>query len=67
MYPKWFYYLWTLWHLKEFQRIAADRATTMGQIKHHHLTDSKVLAPSGKLLLEMDRHLALLYSWLLHH
>jgi len=56
-YPKWFYYLWTRRHLEEFQSIAADKATTMGHIKRHHLTDAKVLVPSNKLLLMMDKHL----------
>lgn len=49
-YPKWFYYLWTDHHLSEFQRIAADKATTMGHIKRHHLQDAKVLIPHLKLL-----------------
>lgn len=56
-YPKWFYYLWTRWHLEEFQRIAADKATTMGHIKRHHLTDAKVLVPSNKLLFTLNKHL----------
>jgi type I restriction enzyme S subunit len=29
-YPKWFYYHWTLHHLKEFKNVAANKATTMG-------------------------------------
>lgn len=49
-YPKWFYYLWTEHHLKEFQRIAADKATTMGHIKRHHLQDAKVITPNSKLI-----------------
>ena len=32
-FPRWFYFLWTAHHLSEFQRIAADKATTMGHIK----------------------------------
>jgi len=54
-FPKWFYYFWTIKHLEEFQRIAADKATTMGHIKRHHLTDAKVLVPPGNLLSAMNR------------
>ena len=44
-YPKWFYFHWLIRHLAEFQRIAADKATTMGHIKRHHLADAKVVVP----------------------
>jgi len=54
-YPKWFYYLWTRRHLEEFQRIAADKATTMGHIKRRHLIDAKVLVPSNKLLFALNK------------
>jgi type I restriction enzyme S subunit len=42
-YPKWFYYYCTAHHLDEFQRIAADKATTMGHIKRNHLQEALVL------------------------
>lgn len=42
-YDKWFYYLWTLYHLEKFISIARDKATTMGHIKRSHLKESKVL------------------------
>lgn len=45
-YNKWFYYLWTLYHLKNFISIAADKATTMGHIKREELSKAKVLIPS---------------------
>lgn len=48
-FPKWFYFYWTAYHLNEFQRIAADKATTMGHIKRHHLSDAKVLVPPAPL------------------
>ncbi len=44
-YPKWFYYLWTSHHLEDFQRTASSKATTMGHIKRHHLSDAKVVVP----------------------
>jgi len=52
-FPKWFYFYWTSYHLNGFQRIAADKATTMGHIKRRHLTDAKVLVPSATLLDSM--------------
>ncbi len=54
-YPKWYYYLWVLHHLPEFQLIAEGKATTMGHIQRHHLSDSKVLIPTSELLVAMDK------------
>ena len=53
--PKWFYYLWTLYHLDEFRHIAAGKATTMGHIQRGHLTAAKVLVPPRPLLDAMTR------------
>lgn len=47
-FPKWYYYLWTCHHLRQFQAIAKDKATTMGHIKRSHLSESKVLIPNEK-------------------
>lgn len=55
-YPKWFYWLWILHYLEEFQAIAADKATTMGHIQRRHLSEARVLLPPEPLLLEMDKH-----------
>lgn len=57
-YPKWFYYFWTLRHLEAFQRIATDKATTMGHIKRRHLSDAKVLVPPEGMVSAMDVHIA---------
>lgn len=45
-YSKWFYYLWTKYHLNEFIKIADSKATTMGHIKRSDLDNAKVLIPS---------------------
>ena len=45
-YDKWFYYLWTNYHLQKFIAVAADRATTMGHIKREELAKTEVLIPS---------------------
>lgn len=47
VYEKWFYYMWTNYHLREFQAVAADKATTMGHIKRENLEKSLVLVPSN--------------------
>ncbi len=54
-YPKWFYYLWTKHHLPDFRLIAAGKATTMGHIQRHHLSEAHVAAPDSQLLEAMDK------------
>lgn len=54
-FPKWFYFLWTLFHLDEFRLIAADKATTMGHIQRRHLNTATVLIPPRPLLDAMSR------------
>jgi len=53
-YPKWFYLHCTLSHLDEFRSIAADKATTMGHIKRHHLADAQCIVPTQTLLSALD-------------
>lgn len=45
-FPKWFYYLWTKYHLRAFQAVAAGKATTMGHIQRAHLTEALTVCPS---------------------
>ena len=49
-YPKWYYYMWTKYHLLEFIEIAESKATTMGHIQRQHLTNAKVLVPDSNRL-----------------
>jgi len=49
-FPKWFYYLWIHEHLLSFRHIAAGKATTMGHIQRHHLSDAKVVVPGQDVL-----------------
>lgn len=44
-YPKWFYLNYTKHHLAEFQRIANDKAVTMGHIKRSHLKEALCTIP----------------------
>jgi type I restriction enzyme S subunit len=57
-YPRWFVFRWILEHLSGFRGIAAGKATTMGHIQRHHLTDAKVVIPSGRVLDAADRLIA---------
>jgi len=53
-YPKWFCYLWIHRHLDDFRHIAAGKATTMGHIQRHHLSEAKVVVPPRDLLKALD-------------
>lgn len=57
-YPDWFVYHWVERHLPEFRQIAADKATTMGHIKRHHLTDAPVVVPPRICFSELDDAMA---------
>jgi len=52
--PKWLYYLWIQRHLADFRHIAAGKATTMGHIQRHHLSDAKVVVPPRELVEALD-------------
>ena len=54
-YPKWFYYLWCKYYLHEFRNIANDKATTMGHIQRHHLSEALVIVPPPKVMEKMDK------------
>jgi len=49
-YPKWFYYYYTKHHLEGFQKIAADKAVTMGHIKREHLKQAYCAIPCGDVI-----------------
>lgn len=54
-YPKWFYLRWLHSHLAEFQRIAGDKATTMGHIQRHHLSAAMCVVPESPLLEHVSK------------
>lgn len=49
-YPKWFFLSWIEQHLKRFQSIATDKATTMGHIRRHHLREVECIIPDKSFL-----------------
>ena len=53
-YPKWLCYLGIHKHLDDFRHIAAGKATTMGHIQRHHLSDAKLVVPPVSLLDAID-------------
>ena len=64
-YPKWFYYLWTKYHLDHFRQIAASKATTMGHIQRVHLSQAKVVAPPDDVVSAVSVYFApLLDRWI---
>jgi type I restriction enzyme S subunit len=57
-FPSWFVAGWIREHMLEFQRIARDKATTMGHIKREHLTHAAVRIPPRTLLIDLDAALS---------
>jgi len=53
-YPLWLLYFGIHQHLEGFRQIAAGKATTMGHIQRHHLSEAKVASPSSGLLKVAD-------------
>ena len=48
-FPKWFYYLWSKYHLDRFQAIARAKATTMGHIRRKDLDEAMVFYSKDKI------------------
>ncbi len=53
--PKWFVFWWLREHLPHFRAIAAGKATTMGHIQRHHLSEAMVPVPPNPLLAAATR------------
>ena len=49
-FPKWLYLHCVLIHLENFQRIAQGKATTMGHIKRHHLSEALCAVPPDNVI-----------------
>lgn len=61
-FPRWFYYQWVKYYLPNFQAIAASKATTMGHIQRHHLSEAQVLVPPVDTLQMMDKRMTALLN-----
>lgn len=65
VYPKWFHYFWVDHYLPEFQAIAASKATTMGHIQRHHLTQALVVTVEETLMNALDKIIDPIFSLLI--
>ena len=61
-YPKWFYCLWTRFHLDKFRQIADSKATTMGHIKRGELSKSMVAIPPDDYLPRLGGSMVLYFE-----
>ena len=52
-FPRWLVEGWIELHLSRFRQIAADKATTMGHIQRHHLSEAQVLVPDPRALADL--------------
>ncbi len=60
--PRWFVYFAVHHHLTDFRRIAAGKATTMGHIQRHHLTDAKIATPPADVLAAADKYISPMFE-----
>ena len=61
-YEPWFIYLWTKFHLEQFQNIAKGKAVTMGHIKREDLDKSSVYIPSSNAMEKYHSLISPLYK-----
>lgn len=54
VFPDWFIFQWTNFHLKHFIAVAKSKATTMGHIKRSHLDEAMCFVPNSQLLGQFD-------------
>ncbi|MEC9491692.1 restriction endonuclease subunit S [Flexistipes sp.] len=53
-FPKWFYFLWSSYHLNEFINIASTKVTTMGHIQRKHLKQAMCFIPPEEVMRQID-------------
>ena len=61
-YPKWFYYHWIGHHMPSFQATAASKATTMGHIQRHHLTQAMTVVADRDVMNAANELVAPLFE-----
>lgn len=61
-YPRWLCYFGVHAHLDEFRRIAAGKATTMGHIQRHHLSQATLAVPPPSPLGVMDSYISPIFE-----
>ncbi|WP_168879107.1 restriction endonuclease subunit S [Rhizobium sp. P28RR-XV] len=61
-FPKWFYFHWIAEHMPSFQAIAASKATTMGHIQRHHLTQATTFVATPDAMGAADELISPLFE-----
>ena len=61
-YPQWLSFHWVAQHLENFRAIAASKATTMGHIQRHHLSEALVTVADAEVLHAADEVLGPLFD-----
>jgi type I restriction enzyme S subunit len=61
-FPKWFYFHWIAEHMPSFQATAASKATTMGHIQRHHLSQATTIVGTPPVMKAADRMIAPLFD-----
>jgi type I restriction enzyme S subunit len=61
-FPKWFFFHWIAQHMPSFQATAASKATTMGHIQRHHLTQAATLIGSPAVMKAADELIGPLFN-----
>jgi type I restriction enzyme, S subunit len=64
-FPKWLHYFWVDHHLRDFQAIAASKATTMGHIQRHHLSEAETVIGDEPVMKAADALIAPLFERLI--
>lgn len=66
VYPKWFYFLWTHSHIKEWTRMISAKATSMGHIKREDLENAQVIIPAENVLKSLDVYMHPIFDLYVH-
>lgn len=61
-FPKWFFFHWIGEHMPSFQATAASKATTMGHIQRHHLTQAATVIATPAVMKAADELVEPLFS-----
>ena len=61
-FPKWFFFHWIGAHMPSFQATAASKATTMGHIQRHHLTQAATVIGTPAIMKAADELIGPLFN-----
>lgn len=61
-FPKWFFFHWIGEHMPSFQATASSKATTMGHIQRHHLTQAATVIGTPAVMKAADDTIAPIFN-----